>query len=403
VQRLLIRLCAGLTALLLAAGAARADSLIHNLSTSATSPLPSESCLYIDQGPGTDAKLCSGYAAALGALAASNFPSSGTSGDVATVNTNGSYSDSGTLLSSLAPKASPTLSGTVTFPDASTLTSSGLSGLVSLGVTNPSANTTGLTFSGGSHTGSDAHSDASIATTLNTTGSPDVFKIAVTNTAAGASTRAFHIYGGAAGATDEFSVDLSGTLYGSTNSNMFSLNTVSFNNSIIVPGLVGIGGSFLINSSNTAVGLSIGSGFPLSFSSNSTVTNYSNLGTVDAQIFRDAAGVLGQRHSTTAQALRVYNTYTSSTSYEAAEIDWQGTSNVLSIGTIKGSGGGSVRNLQFLVGGADQLDYGVTAASAWTMAGLVYLTGIGVTPTGKQPLCIDTSTKELYYGSSGSC
>jgi hypothetical protein len=33
----------------------------------------------------------------------------------------------------------------------------------------------------------------------------------------------------------------------------------------------------------------------------------------------------------------------------------------------------------------------------------VMFTGITVTPTGKQPLCIDTSTKQVYFGSAGAC
>ena len=55
-------------------------------------------------------------------------PGTTTTNDIYTAsNTTGGIQDSGTLLSSLAPKASPTFSGTVTLPDASAWTSSGLS------------------------------------------------------------------------------------------------------------------------------------------------------------------------------------------------------------------------------------------------------------------------------------
>jgi hypothetical protein len=54
-----------------------ADSIIHSLSTSATSPLPASSCFVVDQASTTDAKLCGAgntatFSAAIGSLAASN-------------------------------------------------------------------------------------------------------------------------------------------------------------------------------------------------------------------------------------------------------------------------------------------------------------------------------------------
>ncbi len=49
---------------------AQTNRLIHDIPTTATSPLPAGSCLYVDQGPGTDAKLCSDWAVALRAWSA---------------------------------------------------------------------------------------------------------------------------------------------------------------------------------------------------------------------------------------------------------------------------------------------------------------------------------------------
>ncbi len=46
---------------------AQTNRLVHNIPTNATSPLPAGSCFYVDQGPGTDTKLCSGWAPAIGA------------------------------------------------------------------------------------------------------------------------------------------------------------------------------------------------------------------------------------------------------------------------------------------------------------------------------------------------
>ena len=64
-----------------------------------------------------------------------------------------------------------------------------------------------------------------------------------------------------------------------------------------------------------------------------------------------------QRNGTTAQALQVYNTFTSSTNYERGVIDWVTTSNTLLIGFQKGSGGGTDRNVRFMRGNNSRHDF----------------------------------------------
>jgi hypothetical protein len=87
-------------------------------------------------------------------------------------------------------------------------------------------------------------------------------------------------------------------------------------------------------------------------------------------------GVVEQIDLTRAQSFRVYNTFASTTSYERGIFDWTLVANRLSIGTDKGSGGGLIRALQFVVGGANALDYGGTDTARWTfLAGLTTLTG----------------------------
>ena len=66
--------------------------------------------------------------------------------------------------------------------------------------------------------------------------------------------------------------------------------------------------------------------------------------TGDTLLFRDAAGTLAQRNSTNAQTLRVYNTYTSSTSYETLNIKGKASAN-FEIGPENGSAGGTLRGL----------------------------------------------------------
>jgi hypothetical protein len=62
----------------------------------------------------------------------------------------------------------------------------------------------------------------------------------------------------------------------------------------------------------------------------------------------DAVQILAQRSSTNPQAYRVYNTYTSATSYERLNIAW--ASNICTIEVTAGSAGGTLRGLR--IGGA---------------------------------------------------
>jgi hypothetical protein len=79
----------------------------------------------------------------------------------------------------------------------------------------------------------------------------------------------------------------------------------------------------------------------------------------DVLMVRDAANAIGHRNGTNAQMERVYNTWTSSTNWEALTLDWQTSSNVALFGTDKGSGGGTARALRILHGGTAYL--GLTA------------------------------------------
>lgn len=63
---------------------------------------------------------------------------------------------------------------------------------------------------GGSNTGSNATSAFDLSWTLNTTGSPDVFALRVTDTARGGSTKLVNVYAGASGTTSVFSLDRTG-------------------------------------------------------------------------------------------------------------------------------------------------------------------------------------------------
>ena len=99
----------------------------------------------------------------------------------------------------------------VTLPTSGTLAILGANVFTALQtVTQGSANAGILASTGYSLTGSNATSMVSLAGTVNTSGNPNILSCAITNTAAGASTKYLNLLAGAAGATSVFSVDLSG-------------------------------------------------------------------------------------------------------------------------------------------------------------------------------------------------
>jgi hypothetical protein len=107
-----------------------------------------------------------------------------------------------------------------------------------------------------------------------------------------------------------------------------------------------------------------GSGLFLSLDKYIGFTGSANATTsVDLILIRDAANTLAQRNGAAAQALRVYNTYTDATTFERANIFWD--SNVLKIGTEKGSVGGTARNVELQFDSTTQ----ITLKSGETIVG----------------------------------
>ena len=68
---------------------------------------------------------------------------------------------------------------------------------------------------------------------------------------------------------------------------------------------------------------------------------------VDTKLFREAAGIIGQRNGTNAQTFNIYNTYTDASNYEKLSIGY--ASNVITFNSL-GAGTGTARNLAFLGG-----------------------------------------------------
>jgi len=92
----------------------------------------------------------------------------------------------------------------------------------------------------------------------------------------------------------------------------------------------------------------------------------------EAALIRDAANITSFRNGTTAQQFRVYNTFTSTTSLEYFAIDWQTTANVCSLWTVKGSGGGTARNLVLGTDTTARLTIGATTGTVTLTADIIF-------------------------------
>ena len=94
-------------------------------------------------------------------------------------------------------------------------------------------------------------------------------------------------------------------------------------------------------------------GVELMCSANDTLRLRNLAETLSAYLAVDANNIFAIRNTTNAQTLNIYNTYTSSTSFERYSIDWITTANLAIVGPNKGSGGGTqrVQRLSYLEDG----------------------------------------------------
>lgn len=203
------------------------------------------------------------------------------------------------------------------------------SGLVT--VTQATANTGILASTGYSLTGTNATSMIDLAGTWNTSGNPVALKLAITNTASGASAKFLSFLAGAAGATEVVSVLKGGQmgLEGTPASASYSLSCASLN----------IAGG--INLSTTAY---------FQFT--------------DVTLWRDAANTLALRNGTNAQTFRVYNTFTDASNYE--RITLSGRASDVALLSEKG-GSGTIRPMSIGVQGAASLQFVTNSANRWVI------------------------------------
>lgn len=161
---------------------------------------------------------------------------------------------------------------------------------------------------------------------------------------------------------------------------------------------------------DVATGLRMSSGYQIAWSSSSAGSGdaFSNN---DLIIRRDAAGILAQRNGTNAQSFRIYNTFTSATNFELASIGWG--SNILNIGTEKGSGGGTARAMRLITDATARAVFEATtfnttllasAGSYGSGSGVLFLgnatTAPTTDPTGGGILYVEASSLK-FRGESG--
>lgn len=182
----------------------------------------------------------------------------------------------------------------------------------------PAANTNALAVTGYSLTGTNTSSLLDLAGTWNVgTTVETAIKLNITDTASGAASLLADFQVGGA---SKFSVTKAGSVS--------AANQITAAGSLIST----IGGLSLLANSGT---MGIGG---------------------DTLLARDAAGILAQRNSTTAQTSRVYNTFTDASNYERGVFDWGTTANTLTIGP-QAAGTGTLR--------------GVSAIGTWSFANAV--------------------------------
>jgi len=206
----------------------------------------------------------------------------------------------------------------------------------------PANNATGFSNTGNSLTGSNAQSLISLAQTWNTTGNPIGIYFNVTNTASGTTAKFLDFL---IGGTTRWAVDKNGSIL---------LNIGNFVD-IVDMTAAGAPDSFIrydgsramdfsdnFSTTGSAVGkkIRVASDCPFGWSSGTTSSQNAS----DITMFRDAAGVLGIRTSTSAQSVRIYNTYTSATNFERLNLRW--ASNEFILDAENGSAGGTLRGVK---------------------------------------------------------
>jgi hypothetical protein len=200
------------------------------------------------------------------------------------------------------------------------------SGNIGIGTATPAAQ---IQVTGQSLTGSQATSLLDIASVWNTTGTPTALKLNVTDTASNASSNLMDLQ---VGGSSKFKVGKDGAFVTALNS---TASSTIYSESGNTP--------YFRLTQSTGKMLRIG---PVSMA-------FYDAGFANPVILvPDAAGILAQRNSTSAQESRIYNTFTDASNGEWLEVGFQDTSNTAVLKT-NANGTGTARNITIDHGAAN--------------------------------------------------
>lgn len=293
-----------------------------------------------------------------------------------------------TAASTYAPIASPTFTGTVTIPSGASI--SGY--LTTTNAASTYAPLASPTFTGTVTipSGASISGFAPLASPA-LTGTPTVPTASVDTSTTQAASTAF-VLGQAASATpliDGTAAVGTSTRYARgdhvhpTDTSRAPLASPTFTGTVTIP----TGASITSPTINTAANFA------------STATLNWNL---DTYLLRDAANIVAQRNGTTAQGLRVYNTYTDASNYERAAFDWATTANTLTIGT-QNAGTGSARGINFATGGTTAMS--ISSAQAVSFVNGLTISGAGAffdTTGGGLSIRANNVTGAIYFATGGT-
>jgi hypothetical protein len=138
--------------------------------------------------------------------------------------------------------------------------------------------------------------------------------------------------------------------------------------------IITCGGSGLTWTARTRTGAGVGVNFSgivgigtnIQFGTGSSTTGGDVVLTRD-----DAANTLALRNAANAQTFNIYNTFTSATNHERLRLAW--ASNVAILGTEKGSGGGTARNLEIQTDGITRISWSGAVGNTAIGAGLALI------------------------------
>jgi hypothetical protein len=175
--------------------------------------------------------------------------------------------------------------------------------------------------------------------------------------------------------SSKLGVQKSGKITGSTSANLFSINAVNINDTLIGSVAAGFCNNFLINGGNTGVGFAIGSNFPLSWSTAFNQSNYANLNTVDLFLTRRGTANLRlgafDTASPVAQTFSVQSVVAGTSNTAGANFTITGSQ-----GTGSGVGGSIIFQVAPVVGNA------ATVQNALSTALTIASTGVVTAPLG---------------------